>query len=163
MSWLRVQKRLRGVVDRAVQQDLDVSSGSDQLGGGAIGFLTSMEAVVWCFIDTGRAPPEVALPAALASALLRPLETTQSVAAAASSGEAGNGPDDYDVDVDLRWFKFWVVGVCLLDTRAVLNVVLKDSPYHRLLLHALVQFHGLHSKVRTAEFQLLALCMETDG
>lgn len=117
LSWLRVQKRLRSVVDRAVQQDLSGRSGDDGLSGGAVEFLASMEAVVWCFMETGCAPPEAALPAGLASALLRPLEITHNTAPGSEA-----------------------------DTRAVLSVVLQDSPYHRLLLHALVQFHGLHSK-----------------
>ena len=86
VSWLRVQKRLRSVVDRAVQQDLSGRSGDDGLSGGAVEFLASMEAVVWCFMETGCAPPEAALPAGLASALLRPLEITHNTA---PGGEAG--------------------------------------------------------------------------
>ena len=89
VSWLRVQKRLRSVVDRAVQQDLSGRSGDDGLSGGAVEFLASMEAVVWCFMETGCAPPEAALPAGLASALLRPLEITRTVPRPSQQGKSG--------------------------------------------------------------------------
>ena len=33
-----------------------------------------------------------------------------------------------------------------------LQIVLQDSPLHRLLLHGIVQFHGLNTRVSTVIF-----------
>lgn len=87
-----MQKRLRGVVERAVELDSETMHGAfcdisnpanDLIGaepaaqrtvGGAVEFIRALEAVLFYFIETGFAVPSSAVPEALKACLLTPVE-----------------------------------------------------------------------------------------
>lgn len=69
LGWSRIPKRLRPVLQRAVEEDAECLN--NELG--PIEYIRALESVIFYFIDTGFAAPVTSLPAALSERLAEPI------------------------------------------------------------------------------------------
>lgn len=135
-GWSRIPKRLRPILQRAVEEDLSTSN--SELG--PVQFIRALESVIFYYIDTGFPAPVTSLPSALTERLSEPLSLKEAPTQRAHKEHSGSEDED-------GWVHVETSDVTEDSKRDMgLELILEDSALHRLFLHAIVQFHGLQTR-----------------
>lgn len=131
--WLRVEKRLRVTVTHTLKNNISMCL-----------FVQALESVLMYFIEKKSAPPMSVIPPTLTEYLESPLLCNEVKVEQAAPDEASGGEADVVADVEIP--ETDTPPTTHSATVHTLTISLKDSSFHRLLLHATCQFYGLKSK-----------------
>ena len=126
--WLRVEKRLRITVTHTLKNNISMCL-----------FVQALESVLMYFIEKKSAPPMSVIPPTLTEFLESPLLCNEMKVEQLIHGDTSDNTTAVDTDIP-------ETDTPPLMTIHTLTISLKDSSFHRLLLHATCQFYGLKSK-----------------